>query len=108
FAYLGSSFSLGIFNAFNNYTLSLWLHGLNVPLVLISFLGNSISIEGTVVSPLAVMWSDRIWLGKLGRRRPFILVGGVASGLLFAGTPASARPPMPEGIPLLTVDLHRI
>jgi MFS family permease len=108
FAYLGSSFSLGIFNAFNNYTLSLWLHGLNVPLVLISFLGNSKSVEGTVVSPLAGMWSDRIWLGKLGRRRPFILVGGVASGLLFAVTPLAARLPVPEGFPLLPEDLTRI
>ena len=68
-SYLGGAFSLGIYGAFNNYTMALWLQNLGVSYILISFLGNSKSVEGTIVSPLAGMWSDRTWAGWLGRRR---------------------------------------
>src|SRR5437879_4836955 len=78
-AYLGCSFGVGVFNAFNNFTLALWLSGFTTSYLLIGLLGNSRSFEGAVVSPLAGAWSDRIWIGWLGRRRPFILVGGLTS-----------------------------
>jgi MFS family permease len=86
-AYLGCSLAIGVFSAFNNFTLSLWLTGFTSSLVLIGLLGNGRSILGTIVSPLAGTWSDRIWLGWLGRRRPFILFAGLASALLLAATP---------------------
>ena len=108
-AYLGSAFSLGVYNAFNNYTMALWLMSTFAPsYVLISFLGNSKSVEGTVVSPLVGVWSDRTWLGWLGRRRPFILAGGLLSALLFAVTPTIARIPMPAGFPELPEGAGRI
>ena len=44
-----------------------------------------------MVSPLFGAWSDRIWAGWLGRRRPFILVGGLLSALILAFTPAITR-----------------
>jgi maltose/moltooligosaccharide transporter len=107
-AYLGCSLSIGVFSAFNNFTLSLWLSGFTTSYVLISLLGNTRSVEGLVVSPLAGLWSDRVWLGWLGRRRPFILVGGLTSALLLALTPTIARAPLPLGGQLLPPEVGRL
>src|SRR5438067_1427532 len=82
-AFLGGSFASGAFNGFNNFTLSLWLSSFTTSYLLINLLANTRSFEGAIVAPLVGAWSDRIWLGWLGRRRPFILVGGVGSGLLL-------------------------
>jgi Na+/melibiose symporter-like transporter len=46
--------------------------------------------------------SDKVWLGWLGRRRPFILIGGLLSALLLAITPAFTRLPVPEQLAWLT------
>jgi maltose/moltooligosaccharide transporter len=97
-AYLGASFSVGVFNAFNNFTLTLWLSGLTSSYLLLGLLGNSRSFEGAIVSPLIGRWSDRVWFGPLGRRRPFILVGGILAALLLALTPAIARMPLPGSL----------
>ena len=90
-AYLGCSLSIGVFAAFNNFTLSLWLTTFTTSYFLIALLGNTRSFEGAVVSPLFGAWSDRVWAGWLGRRRPFILVGGLLSALILAFTPAITR-----------------
>ena len=89
--FLAGSFGVGVFVAFNNYTLPLWLAGFTSSYVLISLLGNSKSLEGAVVAPLVGAWSDRTWLGWLGRRRPFIVVGGTTAGLVMAATPWVSR-----------------
>jgi MFS family permease len=87
-AYLGCSFGIGVFSAFNNFTLTLWLAGFTSSYLLLGLLGNSKSFEGAIVSPLVGAWSDHVWAGWLGRRRPFILVGGLLSAALLALTPA--------------------
>lgn len=109
-AYLGGAFSVGVYSAFNNYTMSLWLTGFTTSYILISLLGNSKSLEGAVVSPLAGVWSDRTWVPWLGRRRPFILAGGLLSALLIALTPAIARLPIPAplGVPAEVVPVFSI
>lgn len=107
-SYLGGSLAIGVFNAFNNFTLSLWLTGFTTSYVLISLLGNSRSLEGAVVSPLTGLWSDRTWLGWLGRRRPFILVGGLLAALLLALTPAISRLPPPAALLGLPTDWLRL
>ena len=89
-AYLAGAFSLGIFAGFNNYTLSLWLSAYTSSYLLIGLFGNTRSFEGAIASPIVGAWSDRTWLGFLGRRRPFILVGGLSSALLLAITPVLA------------------
>ena len=76
-AYLGCSFSIGVFSAFNNFTLTLWLATFTTSYLLLGLLGNSKSFEGAIVSPVMGAWSDRVWAGWLGRRRPFILGGGL-------------------------------
>ena len=90
-AYLGCSAGIGVFSAFNNFTLTLWLASFTSSYVLLGLLGNTRTFEGAIVSPLAGAWSDRIWLGWLGRRRPFILAGGLLSAVLLALTPAIGR-----------------
>jgi MFS family permease len=89
-AYLGRSFSIGIFNAFNNFTLSIWLTGFTASYIVISLLSSSKSVEGAIVSPITGAVSDRTWAGWLGRRRVFILGGGLTSALLLALTPTIA------------------
>jgi Na+/melibiose symporter-like transporter len=107
-AYLGCAFSIGVFSAFNNFTLSLWLTGFTTSYVLINVLGNGRSLLGAVVSPLAGAWSDRIWAGWLGRRRPFILAGGLASALLLALTPLAGRLVATEELGGVDGDLARV
>jgi len=96
-AYLGCSVGIGVFSAFNNFTLTLWLASFTSSYVLLGLLGNTRTFEGAIVSPLAGAWSDRIWLGWLGRRRPFILAGGLLSAVLLALTPALGRAGLPIG-----------
>src|SRR5215212_7804212 len=101
-AYLGSSISIGVFSAFNNFTLSLWLSNLTSSYLILGLMGSTKSFEGALVSPAVGAWSDRTWLGWLGRRRPFILVGGLLSALLLALTPIISRLPLPaplDGLP---------
>src|SRR4051812_29482329 len=97
-AYLGCSFSIGVFSSFNNFTLTLWLASFTSSYLLLGLLGNSKSFEGAIVSPLTGAWSDRVWAGWLGRRRPFILVGGLMAALLLALTPTISRWPLPSGL----------
>ncbi|MBX5490432.1 MAG: MFS transporter [Chloroflexi bacterium] len=105
-AYLGASFAVGVFAAFNSFTLTLWLAGFTSSYLVLGLLGNTRSFEGALVSPLFGLWSDRTWLGWLGRRRPFILVGGLVSAALLALTPALSRWPLPAGLAALPGELQ--
>jgi MFS family permease len=91
-----------VFSSFNNFTLTLWLAGFTSSYLLLGLMGNSKSFEGAIVSPLVGAWSDRVWAGWLGRRRPFILTGGLLSALLLAATPAISRLPVPPGFEWLS------
>jgi MFS family permease len=98
--YLGCSFAIGVFNGFNNFTLPLWLGVFIGSYALISLLANTRGFLGSIISPLAGAWSDRVWAGWLGRRRPFILGGGLVAAILMALTPAIARLPLLAGLGL--------
>jgi len=93
--FLSCSVAVGVFSAFNNFTLPLWLATFTSSYLLLGLLGNTRTFEGAIVSPLAGAWSDRTWLGWLGRRRPFILAGGLASAALLALTPTLGRRSLP-------------
>jgi Na+/melibiose symporter-like transporter len=107
-AYLACSFSIGVFSAFNNFTLTLWLSGLTSSYLLLGLLGNTRSFEGTFVSPTMGFFSDRTWLGWLGRRRPFILIGGLLSALLLSLTPALSHLPLPEQMARLSTSSREL
>jgi MFS family permease len=97
-AYLGGSFAIGVFSAFNNFTLTLWLATFTTSYLVLSLMGNTRSFEGVLVSPAVGVWSDRTWAGWLGRRRAYILVGGLLSALLLALTPIISRWPLPAAL----------
>ncbi|HEY7065394.1 MAG TPA: MFS transporter [Chloroflexota bacterium] len=97
-AYLGGSFAVGVFSAFNNFTLTLWLATFTTSYLVLGLMGNTRSFEGALISPTVGVWSDRVWAGWLGRRRAFILVGGLLSALLLALTPAVSRWPLPPAL----------
>lgn len=89
--YLGCSFAIGSFYGFSNFSLPLWLGGYFSSYALISLLANTRNFLGSIVSPLTGAWSDRVWTGWLGRRRPFILGGGLLSALLVVLMPHVSR-----------------
>ena len=107
-AFLGCSFSIGVFSAFTNFTLSLWLFNFVASYALISLMANTRGFLGSIVSPVAGIWSDRVWLGWLGRRRPFILVGGLLAAALLAFTPTIARLSLPPALNFLPPDILRL
>jgi maltose/moltooligosaccharide transporter len=85
--YSSGNFGAGIFYAFNNFLLPLYLQGLRAPLVLIGLLSSTRSVEGSVIQPLVGAWSDHTWSRLLrGRRRPFIVVCVPLSALLLVLT----------------------
>src|SRR5579884_534293 len=107
-AYLACSLGIGVFSGFNTFTLPLWLSTFTTSYLLLGLLGNTRSLEGAFVSPAFGVWSDRVWLGWLGRRRPFILVGGLASAVLLALTTAISRQPLPGLLAALPPDAQRL
>src|SRR5581483_5786207 len=86
----------------------LWLATFTNSYVLLGLLGNTRTFEGAIVSPLAGTWSDRTWLGWLGRRRPFILAGGLLSAVLLALTPSLGRLSIPLAVAWLPGDIGRL
>ena len=51
--FLGCSVGVGVFSAFNNFTLPLWLTTFTSSYLLLGLLGNTRTFEGAIVSPLA-------------------------------------------------------
>lgn len=72
FLYSSCNLGSGMFYAFNNFILPLFLKPLHMPDIGIGLLSSTRSAEGAVLQPLVGAWSDRTWT-RLGRRRPFIV-----------------------------------
>ena len=80
--YSAASIGTGAFFAFNNFVLPPILKSFGAPDLLTGLLSSTRSIEGVVIQPTVGAVSDRIWT-RLGRRRPFMLVGIPLSALFF-------------------------
>ena len=80
--YSAGSIGTGAFFAFNNFVLPTILKSFGAPDLLTGLLSSTRSIEGVVVQPTVGAISDRIWT-RLGRRRPFMLVGIPLSAVFF-------------------------
>lgn len=80
--YSAGSIGTGAFYSFNNFVLPPILKSFGAPDLLIGLLSSTRSIEGAVIQPTVGALSDRVWT-RLGRRRPFILVGIPLSALFF-------------------------
>lgn len=74
FAYSSASLGMGLFYAFNNFTLPLFLRSYTSNDALIGILSSTRSFEGAIVQPVIGAWSDRIWT-RMGRRKPFFILG---------------------------------
>src|SRR3954453_1336797 len=82
----------GFFYIFNNAVLPLLLSRFTGNVLLLNLMSNTRSIEGAVIQPVVGAWSDRIWT-RLGRRRPFMLVGIPLSAAFMAITPLAPTLP---------------
>jgi maltose/moltooligosaccharide transporter len=89
-AYCLANLGYGMFFAFNNGSLTLWLQRYTADPRLIGLLGGSHSFEGVIIQPIVGAISDRLRL-KLGRRRPVMLLFIPSSCLFLALTPFVAH-----------------
>ncbi len=81
-AYCAASVGTGVFYAFNNFVLPPILKSFGAPDLVIGLLSSTRSLEGAVIQPTVGVVSDRVWT-RLGRRRPFMLVGAPLSAAIF-------------------------
>jgi Na+/melibiose symporter-like transporter len=80
--YAAGSIGTGAFYAFNNFVLPPILKSVGASDLLIGLLSSTRSIEGALIQPTVGAVSDRIWT-RLGRRRPFLLIGVPLSAVFF-------------------------
>jgi len=80
--YSAGSIGAGAFYAFNNFVLPQLLKAAGASDLLTGLLSSTRSIEGAIIQPTIGALSDRTRT-RLGRRRPFILVGIPLSAALF-------------------------
>src|SRR5438094_8647772 len=80
--YAAGSIGTGAFYAFNNFVLPPILKSFGAPDLLIGLLSSTRSIEGALMPPTVGAFSDRVWT-RVGRRRPFLLIGIPLSALFF-------------------------
>src|SRR5512140_2417795 len=81
-AYSMGSVAAGLFYAFNNFTLPLFLSFYTQDAIIIGWLSSTRSFEQAIVQPFVGGWSDRTWT-RLGRRAPFFLIAMPVSALFF-------------------------
>jgi Na+/melibiose symporter-like transporter len=94
----------GAYDGFNNAVLGLYVSALtNNPLV-IGYLGNTRTMEGAVIQPLVGRWSDRT-SGRLGRRRPFILVAAPISVFFLLLIPTLGHTGHQLALPLVAASI---
>src|SRR5260221_4572526 len=80
--YSAGSIGAGAFFAFNNFVLPQLLKAAGAGDLLTGLLSSTRSIEGAIIQPAIGALSDRTRT-RLGRRRPYILIGIPLSALLF-------------------------
>src|ERR671938_1710608 len=80
--YAAGSVGTGAFYGFNNFVLPPILQAFGAPDLAIGLLSSTRSLEGAIIQPTVGVLSDRTWT-RLGRRRPFMLVGAPLSAILF-------------------------
>lgn len=86
--YSAASAGTGAFYAFNNFVLPPILQSFGASNLLIGLLSSTRSIEGALIQPTIGALSDRTWT-RLGRRRPFLIVGIPLSAAFFLAAGAA-------------------
>lgn len=81
-AYSLGNFAAGIYYAFNNFTLPLFLSLYTHDAILIGWLSSTRSFEQAIIQPIVGARSDRTWT-RVGRRAPYFLIGMPLSALFI-------------------------
>jgi Na+/melibiose symporter-like transporter len=97
--YASGQLANGVYNFLNNLLVT-WAAPFTSNNYLLTYLGNTRTIEGVVIQPLVGRWSDRT-KSPLGRRRPFILVGIPLSVLFLCAIPLAGHAPKLWALPLI-------
>ena len=97
--YAAGQLANGVYNFLNNLLVT-WAGPFTSNNYLLTYLGNTRTIEGVVIQPLIGRWSDRT-KSPLGRRRPFILVGIPLSVLFLCMIPLAGHAPRLWALPLI-------
>ncbi len=84
-AYGCGNLAAGLFYAFNNFTLPIYLSLYTNNAILIGWLSSTRSFEQAVLQPLVGTWSDHSWT-RIGRRAPFYLAGMPIAALFLLAT----------------------
>lgn len=79
-AYSIGNFAAGVFYAFNNFGLPIYLSLYTQNAIVIGWLSSTRSFEQAIIQPIVGARSDRTWT-RLGRRAPFFLIGMPLSAL---------------------------
>lgn len=90
----------GVTGAFNNAIISLWVQNFTSNTYIISYLGNTSTVEGVILQPLIGRWSDRS-TSRFGRRRPFIMVGIPLSVFFLLLTPIAGHAGASYALPFI-------
>ena len=75
----------GLFYAFNNFTLPIYLSIYTNNAILIGWLSSTRSFEQAIFQPLVGAWSDRTWT-RIGRRAPFFLASMPIAAVFMLAT----------------------
>jgi maltose/moltooligosaccharide transporter len=81
-AYSFGSLAAGLYYAFNNFTLPLYLSRFTSNAIIIGWLASTRSGEQLITQPIVGKWSDQTWT-RFGRRAPFFLIAMPLSALLI-------------------------
>jgi maltose/moltooligosaccharide transporter len=84
-AYGCGNLAAGLFYAFNNFTLPIYLSLYTNNAILIGWLSSTRSFEQAIFQPLVGAWSDRTWT-RFGRRAPFFLTSMPIAAVLMLAT----------------------
>lgn len=82
-------FGIQIGFALQNANMSRVFQSLGSNIESLSVLWIAAPLTGLLVQPIIGHLSDRTWLGRLGRRRPYFLLGAILSALALLGMPQS-------------------
>ena len=82
-------FGIQIGFALQNANMSRVFQSLGSSIDNLSALWVAAPLTGLLVQPIVGHLSDRTWLGRLGRRRPYFLAGAILSALALLGMPQS-------------------
>lgn len=106
-AYSCGMLAAGMYFAFNNFTLPLYLSLFTQNAILIGWVSSTRSFEQSIIQPLVGAWSDRTWT-RFGRRAPFFLVAMPLAALLMAVNGYLPREPAYVGAVIAAIFLFSL